>query len=101
MTKKISDVSIRQIAFGDRQIEGFSSGIWETDEILIGDNEIDKFCYVLLFPSDKDAYSSGCAVLEFQLCFAFTGQLHRWKFKKDTIVHSDDGKIMKLTDIAQ
>ncbi|MBB1643069.1 hypothetical protein [Sphingobacterium sp. UME9] len=87
MTKKISEVSIRQIAFGNRQIEGFSSGFWETDEIIVGDNEIESFFYVLLFPSDKDVYSSGCAVSEFELCFAFTGQLYQWKFKKKTIVN--------------
>lgn len=87
MKKKISDESIRQIAFGNRQIEGFSTGIWETEEIIVGDNEIDNFCYVLLFPSDKDVYSSGCAVPEYQLCFAFTEQLHQWKFKKNTPVH--------------
>ncbi|MGE8426710.1 MAG: hypothetical protein ACN6O7_02495 [Sphingobacterium sp.] len=87
MTKKISDVSIRQIAFENRQIEGFSCGIWETNEIIVGDNEIDNFCYILLFHSDKDVYSSGCAVPEYQLCFAFNGQLHQWEFKKNTIVH--------------
>ncbi len=87
MTKKISDVSIGQIAFGNRQIEGFSSGIWETDEIIVGDNEIDNFCYVLLFPSDEDVYSSSCSVSEFQLCFAFTDQFHQWKFKEDVIVY--------------
>ncbi|HAK30200.1 hypothetical protein [Sphingobacterium multivorum] len=87
MTKKISDVSIRHIAFGNRQIEGFSSVTWETDEIVVEDNEIDNFCYVLLFSSEKEDRSSGSAVSEFQLCFASTGQSHQWKFKKNTIVH--------------
>ncbi|OFV12845.1 MULTISPECIES: hypothetical protein [unclassified Sphingobacterium] len=87
MTKKISDVSIRHIAFGNRQIEGFSSVTWETDEIVVEDNEIDNFCYVLLFSSEKEDRSSGSVVSEFQLCFASTGQSHQWKFKKNTIVH--------------
>jgi len=87
MTKKISSVSISQKASGNRQFRGFSSGIWETSEIIVGDNEIDNFCYVLLFPSDKDTYSSGCAAPEYQLCFAFTGQLYQWTFKKNTHVH--------------
>ncbi len=90
MTKKISEVSIRQIAFGSRQIEGFSSGIWETDEIIVGDNEIDNFCYVLLFSSEKEDHSSGSVVSEFQLCFASTGQSHQWKFKKNTIALFDN-----------
>lgn len=83
MTKKISDVSIRQI-------EGFSSGIWETNEVIVGDNEINNFCSIFLFPLDKDVYSSGssgCSLPEYQLCFVFPGQLHQWKFKKNTIVH--------------
>lgn len=87
MTKKISNVSISSKAPGNRQLREFSSGIWETSEIIVGDNEIDNFCYVLLFRSDKDVCSSGCAVPGFQLCFAFTGQLHQWEFKKNTIVH--------------
>ncbi|MGJ1417082.1 hypothetical protein [Sphingobacterium multivorum] len=87
MTKKISDVSIRHIAFGNRQIEGFSSVTWETDEIVVEDNEIDNFCYVLLFSSEKEDHSSGSVVSEFQPCFASTGQSHQWTFKKNTIVH--------------
>jgi hypothetical protein len=87
MRKKISDLIVSQKASGNRQLKGLSSGIWETSEIVVENNEIDNFCYVLLFPSDKDVYSSGCTVPEFQLCFAFTGQSHQWKFKKNTIVH--------------
>lgn len=82
MTKKISEVSIRQIAFGNRQIEGFSSGIWETDEIIVGDNEIENFFYVLLFPSDKDVYSSGCAVPEFQLVLLLPGSYINGNLRK-------------------
>jgi len=90
MTKKISDVSIGQIAFGNKLIEGFSSGIWQTDEIIVGDNDTDNFCYVLLFPSDKVVYStgsSGCSVSEYQLCFVFPRQRYHWKFEKSTSVH--------------
>lgn len=87
MTKKISGVSMGQVDFGIIPIEGFSGGIWETDEIIVGENEIDNFCYIFLFPSDEDAYSSGCDERKFQLCFAFAGQLHQWKFEKNTIVY--------------
>lgn len=90
MTKKKSDVSIRQIASGNRQIEGFSSGIWETNEVIVGDNEINNFCSIFLFPLDKDVYStgsSGCSLPEYQLCFVFPGQRHHWKFEKITSVH--------------
>jgi len=87
MTKKISDVRIGQIPLGIIPIEGFSGGIWETDEIIVGGNETDNFCYVLLFPSDEDGYSSGFGERKFQLCFAFAGQLHQWKFKEDVIVY--------------
>lgn len=83
MTKKTSDLSIRQI-------EGFSIGIWETNEVIVGDNEISSFCSILLFPSDKDVYSSGssvCSVSEYQLCFIFPGQSHHLKFEKCTSVH--------------
>lgn len=87
MKKKISGVSMRQVDFGIIPIEGFSGGIWETDEIIVGENEIDNFCYIFLFPSDEDSYSSGCGERKFQLCFAFAGHLHRWKFEKNTIVY--------------
>ena len=90
MTKKISDVSIRQIASGNRQIEGFSSGIGETNEVIVGDNEINNFCSIFLIPSDKDVYStgsSGSSLTEYQLSFIFPGQRHHWKFEKSTSVH--------------
>lgn len=87
MRKKISDVSIGQIPLGIIPIDGFSGGIWETDEIIVGNKEIDNFCYIFLFPSDEDGHSSGCGEPKFQLCFAFAGQLHQWKFEKNTIVY--------------
>jgi len=87
MRKKISDLIVSQMSSGNRQLEGFSSGIWETDEIIVAHNEISNFCSILLFPSDKDVYSSGFPVPEFQLCFIFPGQSHHWKFEKCTSVH--------------
>lgn len=87
MTKKNSDISITQQSSTNRKLKGYSSGVWETSEIIVGDNEIDNFCHVFLFSVEKEVYSPGCAAFEIQLCFAFAGQLHQWKFKKNTTVH--------------